>query len=540
MKIALVSVEDGIMAVGFRKFAAFVRTLDAAAEPRYVAQGNYRSLRRILSARMGGDGAAAREFVDGAAEPLAKADLIGFSSMTGYAPLTIQLIGRIRELNPRAYVVWGGIHPIIVPDDAIRHADAICTGEGELAFWEFLDRFKDGRDFTRTRNFWFRRGDSVVRNGFRPLMTEEEMSRLPLPLYGADERVFEPEKGYVPLAPAHYVAHNGLGYNTVWSVGCPFSCTYCGNTKFIENDASYRKIRHPGVRYIVEELKQARRVHPHVSTNVLHDDSFMALPLETLSEFARAYKREVGIPFCVQGVIPNYVRADKLEVLLEAGLNRVRMGVQNGSERILAFYDRPTPPPRVAAAAAVLSRYAPYMIPPAYDVIIDNPVETRDDVVANLEFLDRLPRPFTFNIFSLRSIPNTELERQLRERNVSIDAISANYFANAPTLANCLLYLIAVIRPPRFLYKALLARAEPAATAQELYPRFFALCRAVYLAKRGLDHVRFMDFSILVGRPGYWLWRTGFIAFWRRRMVPRFERSPGRGREAATSSTCPA
>ena len=47
----------------------------------------------------------------------------------------------------------GGIHPIIVPEDAIQHADAICTGEGEFAFAEFFDAFKNGRDYLRFMDF---------------------------------------------------------------------------------------------------------------------------------------------------------------------------------------------------------------------------------------------------------------------------------------------------------------------------------------------------------------------------------------------------
>lgn len=32
-------------------------------------------------------------------------------------------------------MIWGGIHPIIYPEDAISaDVDAICSGEGELAF----------------------------------------------------------------------------------------------------------------------------------------------------------------------------------------------------------------------------------------------------------------------------------------------------------------------------------------------------------------------------------------------------------------------
>ena len=78
-------------------------------------------------------------------------------------------------------------------------------------------------------------------------------------------------------------------------------------------------------------------------------------------------------------------------------MNRVRMGIQSGSERLLAFYKRPTPVGKIRQAAATLAEFARYHINPAYDVIVDNPIETRQDVVDTLELLYGLARPFTLS-----------------------------------------------------------------------------------------------------------------------------------------------
>lgn len=69
----------------------------------------------------------------------------------------------------------------------------------------------------------------------------------------------------------------------------------------------------------------------------------------------------------VVGVMPNYVKEDKFAILVEAGMNRVRMGIQNGSWDILQFYERPTPPERILEAAAVIAKFKGYMIPPNYE-----------------------------------------------------------------------------------------------------------------------------------------------------------------------------
>jgi anaerobic magnesium-protoporphyrin IX monomethyl ester cyclase len=130
----------------------------------------------------------------------------------------------------------------------------------------------------------------------------------------------------------------------------PFDCSYCGNPKFIANDAKYRRIRHPSARYIVEQVKDARRRFLHLSQVSFRDDSFMAIGYDRLEEFAELWKAEVGIPLAVYGVIPNYVKQDKFELLTWAGMNRIRMGIQSGSREILDFYKRPSPPEKIKAA----------------------------------------------------------------------------------------------------------------------------------------------------------------------------------------------
>ena len=178
MRIQLVCLEDGITSCGFRKLAAQAVRLHPESESYYVSTRSYRTVRAAVSGTMGTRSTLLdREQIEEIAQSLGKADLVGFSSMTGYAELTRSVIRRVRELNPSAYIIWGGIHPIIQPEDAIlADVDAICTGEGEFAFEQLLAGLKEDRDVTGTRNFWFRTPDGgVIKNPFLPLQTPEEM-----------------------------------------------------------------------------------------------------------------------------------------------------------------------------------------------------------------------------------------------------------------------------------------------------------------------------------------------------------------------------
>jgi|CXWL01.1.fsa_nt_gi radical SAM superfamily enzyme YgiQ (UPF0313 family) len=533
MKINIVSIEDSLLSVGARKVSAYVRSLNPDTNVYYVPLSNFFSLWSLVRPRYT-DALDAKRDAYSIAEPIADADIIGFSSMTHLADQTKAVIRALRQINPRAYIVWGGIHPIIDPEDAIQQADAVCTGEGEFAFAELLAAFRDGHDYTGTRNFWFNRNGEIIRNPLRPLMTSDEMEQLPLPTYAEEEFIYKPKDGrYAAMTRDDYLRFTGLTYNTIWTIGCPFRCTFCANTKFIKNDPSYTRLRFPSARWIVNEINAARRKHPHISNVTFLDDSLMALPTRVLEEFAQVYKTEVGLPFFVPGVIPNYVKREKVEILLEAGMYEVRMGIQSGSRRILEFYKRPAPPEKVLAAIEILGSYSKYLMPPAYDVILDNPIETRQDVVDTLELIYKIRRPFTLNLYSLRVQPNTEMARQFDELNIRTEDVAREHYKSLrPTFANCLAVLLTLVRPPRWLFDRLLRRVRGVADAQRMYPKLFFTLHLLYLIRRGFSHLRYMDFSRMPGLAATTLWRLGIVGFWHHHVNRHFKRrSPSIGTE---------
>ena len=520
-KIRLACVEDGLENMGFRKFAGYVKSIYNDTKVMYVPTGNLRSIVRVLTEK--GAGELTNDDIYKVAEFLAKGEIVGISSMTQYSSTVHKLIKDIRKINPNIFIVWGGIHPIIHPEDAIKHADAICTGEGEYAFKEFLELYETGKDYTTTPSFWFRKGNDIIKNRNLPLMTPKQMDELPPLLYQDEELIYQPS-GIKKLKSDQFIKYTGISYHTVWSIGCPLHCTFCGNTKFIEYDKAYRILRHPSPKTMIDEIKRAIAKHPYISTVLFHDDSFLGLRYEVLEEFCKIYKAEINIPFCVFGIIPNYVREDKIALLLDAGMNRVRMGIQSGSENILEFYRRPTKLKRIKEATEIFNKYRKYMIPPAYDIILENPVETTEDTRATVDMIYEMPRPFTLNIFALRVIPNTRMADDLQKRGLKIPEIDSDYFTGYHrTMGNALVFLFTVYKIPHWMYKRLRNKIYPPHTKQTNYPIFFKLCRIAYYCKRGVDHLRFMDFSFLPGRPGYFLWKVGIISFWQKFILKRYK-----------------
>ena len=519
--IRLACVEDGLENIGFRKFAAYVKSIHSKTKVAYIPTGNWRGFVRIMSER--GAGTLTHNDINEIAKFLAEGDLIGLSSMTQYSSTVHDIISCIRKRNPKAYIVWGGIHPIIHPEDAIKHADAVCTGEGEFTFKTFLELFKNEKDYTTAPGFWINKDNKIIKNRNLPLMKPQEMDDLPPLTYQDDELIYHHGKGFKTINGKDYLRYTGLSYNTIWSIGCPLMCTFCGNSKFIEYDSGYRRLRHSSPRTIIDEVKRAQLKHPHISVVTFTDDSFLALPYEVLEEFCKLWKEEVKISFAVYGVIPNYVREDKIALLLDAGMNRIRMGIQSGSENILEFYKRPTKLKRIKEATKIFNKFKEYMIPPSFDIIVENPVETPEDTRATLDLLYEMPRPFNLNIFALRVIPNTQLAIDMEKRGIDIPTIEKSYITGYHrTMGNVLVFALAAGKIPEWLYKILRKKVYPAQTKQPTYPILFFFVRFAYLIKKGLDHLRFMDFSVLPGEPGYWLWKFGILKFWHRYFLKQY------------------
>jgi len=519
--IRLACVEDGLENIGFRKFAAYVKSIHSNTQIAYIPTGNWRGYIKLMSEK--GAGVLTKEDINKVAEFMAEGNIAAFSSMTQYSKTVHEIIARIKIINPKTYIVWGGIHAIINPEDAIQHAHAVCTGEGEFAFKTFLELFKKNEDYTTAPSFWFNKDNKIIKNKNLPLMTPKEMDELPSLMYEDNEIIYHQGNGFKKILSEDFIKYSGLGYVTIWSIGCPLMCTYCGNSKFIEYDNGYKRLRHSSPKTIIEELKRAIKKQPHLSVIAFWDDSFMALPYATLRDFCKLYKKEIKIPFAVYGVIPNYVREDKIALLLDAGMNRIRMGIQSGSENILEFYKRPTKLNRIKESTEILNKFKGYMIPPSFDIIVENPVETPEDTRATLDLIHGMPRPFNLNIFALRIIPNTALAKDVEGKGFDVPSIQKDYLTGFHrTMGNVLIFALAAMKIPNWLYKILRRRVYPVQTKQKQYPTLFYIVRMIYLFKKGYDHLRFMDFSVLPGKPGYYLWKTGIITFWQRYILKRY------------------
>lgn len=319
----------------------------------------------------------------------------------------------VREVLPESYVLWGGIEATTEPEKCAKVADFVCIGEGELALIDLLGVIRRGgarEELEKVNNLAFFTKDGEFRsNPLYPLITD--LDSLP-PLRQI------PEESYVdvgnkiePVTISHlmrYKRYRGQVYKIMTSRGCPYGCAYCCN-RFLRNLYGKWPIRQRSVKHVIKELELAIQEGPPVLYVDIIDDCFFASDIEYLKEFCREYKEKIGLPFIAK-TTAREASHERMQLLVDAGMTWTNMGLQSGSDRTcLEIYKRPTKAEKFIEAAKIISQYPVGIY---YDIILDNPFETREDLLNTAITLAKTPGPFMPLFFSLRFYPGTELRKQ--------------------------------------------------------------------------------------------------------------------------------
>ena len=191
--------------------------------------------------------------VDEDVEPIdftADVDVVGLSFMTLSAPRAYEIAGRFR--NERGIpVIMGGFHPTVCPDDALRHADAICVGDAENKMARIMEDARAGRL-------------QRVYDGPAP-----DLADLPVPNRGLLSRW----------------RHQPI--DTILATrGCPYKCTFCSITAFHNHTYRMRPVDQ-----VVEELRTLRTRVLFVDDNLTADRNYA---LELFAAIAPLGKRWYG------------------------------------------------------------------------------------------------------------------------------------------------------------------------------------------------------------------------------------------------------
>lgn len=255
---------------------------------------------------------------------LFKPDVIAFSATTATFRAIKKISKIIKKRFPNIKIVCGGVHVTLCPEDFYRapFLDAICLGEGEYSFLEFLNKLKRKQDYRHVKGFWVRDKGKIIKNP--PRETIKDLDKPPF----ANRDIFVKE-GILSARGRAVFFGKGEEKNLdfIFSRGCPFECNYCANhalKKFY--GSNYIRAKSPA--RAISEIKYVTKKYRGDFFSFL--DELFTLDKKWLSSFIDKYKK-IKIPFSCCARVGTCTKATFKE-LKRAGCRGVMMGIESGDE----------------------------------------------------------------------------------------------------------------------------------------------------------------------------------------------------------------
>lgn len=338
-------------------------------------------------------------------------------SFIGFSPtyLTIEkAIGfaeKLKKSDNGIHISLGGHHASFTAKEILENElpiDSIVIGEGELTIVDLMDHLFEKNELSNVKGIAYRKVENeVLINSPRPKIVN------------LDNRAF-PARDILKWEVEH---KNCKTARIISSRGCLFNCSPCTTPAF-ERLQNGRLLRERSVENIIQEMEYLYEEYK-VRTFLFGDDNFLTnskKSKERAKEFAtEIIKKDWGISFRILCRTDVLVNNEALLLLLKkAGLERVLVGLESGSDHCLDIYNKQTTVEQNLKATELLKKHN-IAIHPGF--IMFNPYVTFDDLKKNAYFLHKIGLSAIFFYFSTQLVlyPGCSLIKKLETDNLLID-----------------------------------------------------------------------------------------------------------------------
>jgi anaerobic magnesium-protoporphyrin IX monomethyl ester cyclase len=303
--------------------------------------------------------------------------IVCFTLMSLNVASCVAFSALLRARMPALRIICGGPAGTYADIEVLEHnphVDVVAIGEGEPTIFELVQRTYLGESITDCLGICYRAEDgSFRRNPTRPLLHDLDA----LPFAARDQ----------------LEAHGGrLEYVRVsTSRGCVARCTFCSAPHIGNRVQAGKAWRGRSVESILDELTAVVRDHRFRTfdfvDSTFEDPDGGPIGKQRIARLARGIlDRQLDIYFncCMRAENWSDDDHDLLELMVSAGLEKVNVGIESGTEGELRLWDKRATVDDNVRIIRLLREHDVYL---AMGFIQFHPYATIDTITANARFL---------------------------------------------------------------------------------------------------------------------------------------------------------
>lgn len=293
----------------------------------------------------------------------ADADLVGISCMTANAPRAYHLAKEFKKRGKK--VVLGGVHPTLLPNEALGYADSVVVGEAEGVWEKVLEDFREG---TLQRIYHHPKPslDRYIPLKFRKLTKKRLFNIIPI----------------------------------MTTRGCPYDCEFCCVSNIFG-----KEIRHYPVSNVVRDIEESRG-----KTYIFLDDNIIGKPhyAKELFKAITPYK----IKWVGQASISFVHDVELMKLAADSGCTALFFGLESVAESQLKTMRKSIK--EIKGIEDAIKRVKDFGIHFHASMVFGFDGDTREIFPETLDFLERNKiGTASFNI--LTPYPGTRIYEQLKK-----------------------------------------------------------------------------------------------------------------------------
>lgn len=346
--------------------------------------------------------------------------VFGISCLTASISRGYILAKQIKDVAPDAIIIFGGIHPTVLPEDVLsaEEVDFVIRKEGEIPLEALYRAIKNNESYENINGISFKKNGKIIHN---PVLPGPDLVSLPsFPYHLFEEHIDKYDFGFI-----------------FSSRGCPYDCIFCS-----QRSITGRKFAARSPEQVVNDIellvnKYGQTLITFCDDNILTNKSRIKNMCELIIE--RGLHKKTAFQCQVRG---DDINDDILQSLKAANFITLFFGLETASERLMVVINKKETVEQNIKALELAKKYG-FTLSASF--ILGLPTETKEERLQSYKLARKYLDYVRFN--NATPYPGTKLyEIAISEKRLNVGKDWENLNAcgtlvESPFSRKCLAYV---------------------------------------------------------------------------------------------------